>query len=178
LDDDRSGLYGILVDARDRQHDEAGGRIVAVRWLDWLDEQARNAPSAEARAALDGYRVSAALRAESPERALAPIQTSERDLPDDYNPPARLATILRELGRYDEAIAASDRALLKVYGPRKLTVLDARATILEKKGDLAGARAALEQALAYAATLPPVQQPKRMIAKIEKRLPALGGRAP
>jgi len=179
LDDDRSGLYATLVDARDRQHDEAGGTVVAVRWLDWLDEQARTAPGTEARAALDGYRVSAALRAGAPERALAPLQASERELPGDYNPPARLATVFRELGRYDEALAASDRALLKVYGPRKLTVLDARATILEKKGDAAGARDALTQALAYGATLPPVQRPKRLLAKIEKRLePAAAGASP
>ena len=134
-------------------------------------------PSPEARAALDGYRVSAALRAKAPERVLAAIQASERELPDDYNPPARLATILRELARYDEAIAASDRALLKVYGPRKLTILDGRATILEKKGDTEGARVALEQAIAYAATLPSVQRPKRMLERIEKRLLGLKGQA-
>jgi len=170
LDDDRSGLYGTLVDARDRQKDEAGGKATALLWLDWLDAQARSAPSPEARAALDGYRVSAALRAGAPERALAAIQASERELPKDYNPPARLAVVLRELGRYDEALAASDRALSRVYGPRKLTLLDARATILEKKGDAAGAKATLEQALAYAATLPKSQRPKGMIARIEKRL--------
>jgi len=178
LDDDRSGLYGTLVDARDSQKDEAGGKAVANLWLDWLDKQAREAPSPEARAALDGYRVSAALRAGTPERALGPIQKSEHELPGDYNPPARLATIYRELGRYEDALAASDRALKHVYGPRKITVLDGRATIYQKKGDAAGAKAALEEALAYAKTLPAIQQPKGMIARIEKKLAAAGAGAP
>jgi tetratricopeptide (TPR) repeat protein len=170
LDDDRSGLYGTLVDARDRQDDEAGGKAAAVRWLDWLDEQAKSAPSPEARAALDGYRVSASIRAGAPERVLAAIQSSERELPKDYNPPARLALVYREMGRYDDALSASDRALAMVYGPRKLTLLDARATIYEKKGDPASAKATLEEALVYAATLPAPQRPKGMIARIEKRL--------
>jgi len=170
LDDDVSGLYGVLVDARDRQDDPAGGKAMAIAWLDWLDKQAAGAPSPEARAALDGFRVSAAIRAGAPGRVLATIQKSESELPKDYNPPARLALVLRELGRYDEALAASDRALALVYGPRKLTVLDARATIYDKKGDKAAAKATLEEALAYADTLPAPQRPKGMIARIQKKL--------
>ncbi len=170
LDDDRSGLYGTLVDARDRQHDDAGGKAEAALWLDWLNAQSMSAPSVEARAALDGNRVSAAVRAGTPERALVAIQASERDLPKDYNPPARLATLLRELGRYDEALAASDRALAKVYGPRTITLWEGRATIFEKKGEPEEAKAALRQALAFAATLPPSERIKRTIARLEKRL--------
>ena len=170
LEDDRSGLYSALVDARNRQKDEAGAKAEAATWLDWLDAQARSAPSAEARAALDGYRVSAALRAGAPERVFAAISASERDLPGDYNPPARLATVLRELGRYDEALAASDRALAKVYGPRTITLWEARATIFEKKGDPEEAKAALRQAIAFASTLPPSERTKRTIARLEKRL--------
>jgi tetratricopeptide (TPR) repeat protein len=174
LDDDRSGLHSALVDARRRQGDEAGAQAAAATWLDWLDVQAQTAASVEARAALDGYRVSAALSAKAPERVVDTIRRSEQELPNDYNPPARLALVYREMGRYDDAIAASDRALSKVYGPRKLTLLDARATILEKKGDTAGAKAILEDAIAYASTLPKSQRPKGLIARIEKRLGQVG----
>jgi tetratricopeptide (TPR) repeat protein len=170
LDDDRSGIYGVLVDARDRQHDEVGGKSRAAEWVDWLNAQAMGAPSVEARAALDGYRVSAALRAGTPERALVAIQASERDLPKDYNPPARLAILLRELGRYDEALAASDRALAKVYGPRTIKLWEDRATILEKKGDPEEAKSAVRQAIAFASTLPPSDRMKRTIARLEKSL--------
>lgn len=170
LSDDRAGLRSALVDARDRQGDEAGAKAAALDLLDFLEADAKKAPSAEARAALDGYRVSAAITAGDPARALPALQASERDLPGDYNPPARLATLYRELGRYDEAIAASDRALAKVYGPRKLTVLDGRATIFEKAGKPADARSALEQALAFAGTLPEAQRSKRMVARLQKRL--------
>lgn len=170
LDDDRAGLYASLVDARERQGDDAGARAAARRWLDWLDTQAHEAPSIEARAALDGWRVSAALAADAPQRALAPLEKSERQLPDDYNPPARLAILYRELKRYDDALAATDRALAKVYGPRKLVVLETRASIYEKKGDHAAATKTLEEALAYSGTLPEPQRPKRLIARIQKQL--------
>lgn len=174
LDDDRSGLYGVLIESRDGQGDAPGGKAAAVGWLDWLDAQARSAPNSEARAALDGYRVSAAQRADAPERVLAIIQKSEQELPNDYNPPARLAVVLRLLRRYDEALAASDRALAKVYGPRTLTLLDARATILEQKGDLAGAKSVLTEALTYSGTLPASLRPKGAIARVEKHLGQLG----
>ena len=170
LDDDRSSLFGALVDARDRQQDEAGGKAAALAWLDYLDAQAKSAGSVEARAALDGHRVSAAMRAEDPARMIPALEASVRDLPEDYNPSARLAVLLREAGRLDEALAASDRALSKAYGPRKLNLFDARATILEKKGDAEGAKAVLRQALAYAQSLPEAQRSKGMIGRIEKRL--------
>lgn len=173
LDDDRAGLYSALVGARDEQGDAAGTQALALELLAFLDEQAQRAPSVEARAALDGFRVSAALAAGDPARALAFLEASERDLPDDYNPPARRALVLRELGRYDEALAASDRALARAYGPRKLTIYDARATIFEKRGDPATARTVLEEALAYAATLPEPQRPKRLVARLEARLAEL-----
>jgi len=174
LDDDRAGLYASFVDARDRQHDDAGAKARAAEWVTWLNAQAMSAPSVEARAALDGFRVSAALRAGTPELVLSAIEASERDLPNDYNPPARLATVLRELGRYDEALAASDRALAKVYGPRTIRLWEDRATIFEKKGDPENVKSALRRAIDFAATLPASERTKRTIARLEKRLGQVG----
>ena len=169
LSDDRAALRVVLIDAREKQGDEAGAQAAAIEFLEFLEADAKKA-TPEARAALDGFRVSAAIAAGDPARALAPLTLSEQQLPWDYNPPARLAAIYRELERYDEALAASSRALEKVYGPRKLTVLDGRATIYERQGDTEGAKAALEQALSFAKTLPEAQRPKRMVARLEKRL--------
>lgn len=169
LSDDRAALRVVLIDAREKQGDEAGAKAGAIEFLSFLEADAKKA-TPEARAALDGFRVSAAIAAGDPARAIPPLTLSEQQLPWDYNPPARLAALYRELGRYDEALAASSRALEKVYGPRKLTVLSARATIFEKSGDMDGAKATLEQALEYAKTLPEAQRPKRAVAGIEKRL--------
>jgi predicted negative regulator of RcsB-dependent stress response len=107
-----------------------------------------------------------------PERAIPMLQESERDLPGDYNPPARLAVVYFETKQLDEALAASNRALPKVTGPRRIQVLQRRSDIFAAKGDAAAAREALEQALAYAESLPPGQRSERQIEALRKRLAA------
>jgi Flp pilus assembly protein TadD len=80
-----------------------------------------------------------------------------------------------ELQRLDDALAANGRALQLAYGPRKLRVLTQRATILERRGDKAGARAALEEAIAFAGTLPASQRNPRAVERLEAQLRKLGG---
>jgi tetratricopeptide (TPR) repeat protein len=170
LADDRSSLYGMLTDRAQSAGDEAGAKAWAERWLAFLEKEAAAAATPEARAAFDSHRVAAALQLKQPERVLPALVASERDLPDDYNPPARQAAIYREMGKYDESIAASRRALERAYGPRKLRIYDGLADTQEKKGDEAGARATLEEALRFAETLPESRRPKRMLEAMRERL--------
>jgi tetratricopeptide (TPR) repeat protein len=174
LADDRSSAYGMLVDLREARGDQAGAREIAGRWLTFLEKQAAAATSVEARAAFDSHRVAAALALGDPARAVPALLSSERDLPDDYNPPARLAILYREMGRFDEALAASRRALDRAYGARKLRIFDARADIYSKMGDRAAARRTLEEALAFADTLPKSQQPQALVAQLRKKAAAIG----
>ena len=174
LADDRSSAYEMLVDVRKGRGDEAGAKEMAGRWLTFLETQAAAAKSVEARAAFDSHRVGAALALGDPARAVPALLASERDLPGDYNPPARLAVLYRELGRYDEALAASRRALDKAYGARKLRIFDTRADIYAKTGDKASAKRTLEEALAYADTLPKSQQPQTFLTQLRKKASAIG----
>ena len=94
----------------------------------------------------------------------------EKDLPQDYNPPARLANLYRRLGRLDEALAASDRALARVQGSRRLRVLSDRAAIHVDLGQKEAAMRTLTEALDYAKTLSEAQVSKRQIEALEKKL--------
>ena len=170
LADDRAGLYDVLASAREAEGDEAGARKLAEEYWVFLEEERRVARSPSARAALDPMRVGCALLLGDPARAVPALQASERDFPSDYNPPARLAILFGEMGKLDEALAASDRALARAYGPRKLRVLDQRATLYEKRGDRARARSTLQEALAYAAKLPAAQRPGGLLQHIQSRL--------
>jgi tetratricopeptide (TPR) repeat protein len=170
LADDRSSAYEMLVDLRDARGDQAGAREMAGRWMTFLESQAAAARTVEARAAFDSHRVGAALALGDPARAVPALLASERDLPEDYNPPARLAILYREMGRYDEALVESQRALDKAYGSRKLRIFDTRADIFARKGDPAAARRTLEEALAYADSLPRSQQPQALLAQLRKKL--------
>ena len=74
---------------------------------------------------------------------------------------------------YDKALAASDRALARVYGPRKLSVLSVRADIFVAKGDPKAARETIVQAIEYAKSLPEGQRSESRIASLEKRLASM-----
>lgn len=154
LGDDRSELYDRVVSLAESQKDATRVKQLAREWFEFLEAERKRGETAEARAASDGHRVTAALKMGAPERAVPALKASEAELPLDYNPPARLAVIYREMGRFDDALAASDRALVKAYGPRKILILTQRAQIYEKKGDHPAARRTIEQALKLAEATP------------------------
>ena len=101
------------------------------------------------------------------------LEQSERDFPEDYNPPARLARAYLELGRLEDADKAAQRAAERVYGPRAMRVLSLKADIAKARGDRAAEIAALAQALARSehAVLPEGQKAVR--EGLVKRLAAL-----
>ncbi|QRK10167.1 thioredoxin family protein [Archangium violaceum] len=168
--DDRSGVYELLVEARRAAGDEPGAKGLAEQWLTFLEGEAARAPTPDARTVFDSHRMSAALVLGTPMRAVPAIEQSERDLPDDYNPPARLANLYRRLGRLDDALAASTRALAKVQGGRRLRVLSERAEIHLARGERDVAVRTLEDAITYAKTLSGAQASPRMVASLEKKL--------
>jgi tetratricopeptide (TPR) repeat protein len=168
--DDRSGLYMALIEARDAVGDEEGTVALQWQWAAFLEQVAASAKTAEQRAVFDSHRVGAYLDLGTPEKAIPMLEQSERDFPTDYNPPARLALIYNAMKDYDKALAASDRAMALVYGPRKLGVLSVRTDIFTGKGDAKAARETVEQAIQYAKSLPEGQRSDRRIAALEKRL--------
>lgn len=157
LADDRAGLLEVLGRARAEAGDRVGARAAAGRLWRLVEGEGRRTRSAELRASLDSYRVAAALGLEKPALAVPALSASEKALPDDYNPPYRLAILYREMGRDADALAAADRALSRAYGPRKLRVYDLKASVLERGGDRAALEATLEEAVGYAGSLPEAQ---------------------
>lgn len=174
-DDDRSGLYISLLSAREAAADSAGTKEAARAWLTFLEDAAARAATPEARTVFDSHRLSACLFLDQPERAIPMLEQSARDLPDDYNPPARLAAAYRAMKKWDEALAACDRAIELSYGPRRLRYLGTRADIQSGQGDVDGARATLEGAIAQAEAMPEGQRSERTIDSLRKKLEALDG---
>jgi thioredoxin-like negative regulator of GroEL len=175
--DDRSGVYELLVEARAHAGDKAGEKTLAGQWLTFLEGEAARAATPDARSVFDSHRMAAALVLDEPMRVVPAIEQSEKDLPDDYNPPARLANLYRRLGRLDDALAASTRALEKVQGGRKLRVYSDRAEIHLARNEHAAAVRTLEDALTYAKSLSPTQASPRMVAALEKKLAELRARS-
>ncbi len=171
--DDRSGLYMALIDARDATGDDEGAIALKVQWAAFLEGAAASAKTAEQRAVYDSHRLTAYLDLGTPEKAIPMLEESERDFPSDYNPPARLAMAWKALKDYDKALAASDRAMSKIEGPRRLSVLSVRADIFTAKGDTKAARETIAAAVEYAKSLPEGQRSDGRIKSLEKRLASM-----
>ncbi|HTM57569.1 MAG TPA: hypothetical protein VL123_04065 [Candidatus Udaeobacter sp.] len=171
--DDRSGVYIALLDARKDAHDSTGASRVAAEWASFLEGEAAKAKTPDARMVFDSHRLAAYLELDHAERAIPMLEQSERDAPDDYNPPARLAVAYRALKRWNDALAASDRALARAYGPRKLGMYQVRCDIYLGLRDTTGARKTLESALSEAEALPPGQRSERTIEGLRHRIGTL-----
>jgi tetratricopeptide (TPR) repeat protein len=104
-----------------------------------------------------------------PEKAVTMLQQSARDLPGDYNPPNRLARAYAAMKRWDESVAASQKAASLATGRAKLRVLTARASFMQDKGDRAAALAAYDEAIAYAQSLPEAERPTKQVEQLRKQ---------
>jgi tetratricopeptide (TPR) repeat protein len=173
-DDDRSSYMASLMDARKDAGDSTGARKAAEAWSTFLDGAAARAKTPDQRVVFDSHRLSAYIELAQPERAIPMLQQSQRDFPDDYNPPARLAAAYNAMKQWDDAIASTDRALKLAYGPRKLRIYSARYDAYTGKGDATAARKTLEESIAYAEALPPGQRSESTIAALKKKLDAQG----
>jgi tetratricopeptide (TPR) repeat protein len=171
--DDVSSVYEILAAEREGAGDETGRKKVLSERAAFLEGEAARATNPEARAVFDSHRLSTYLALDEPARAIPMLEASERDLPDDYNPPARLAAAYKAMKQYDDALAASDRALGKAYGPRKVGILQTRADIFAAKGDAQAARKTMEETVQYAESLPQGQRSEKTIAALKKKLEAM-----
>jgi tetratricopeptide (TPR) repeat protein len=139
-----------------------------------LEGEARRARSAEQRAVYDSHRLSLYIALGRPDAAVAMLQQSQRDFPEDYNPPQRLATAYKAMKLWPEALSASDQALARAYGPRQFLVLNTRADIQLGMGDKSAAVATLTEALSRAQKMPEGQRSENTIRSLQKRLAGLG----
>lgn len=168
--DDVSGAFQTLEDDRERAEDAAGKTALLREHAAYLERQADLAKVPSARAVFDSHRLGAYLDLGEPERAVPMLERSEKDFPEDYNPPARLAVAYDAMKKFDDAAAASDRALSKAYGPRKIGILQKRADIETHRGDAVAAKLCLEEAVRTAEALPEGQRSERTIAALKKKL--------
>ncbi|MBI4706268.1 MAG: thioredoxin family protein [Deltaproteobacteria bacterium] len=146
--DDRADALSILSDALRAAGDAAGARQATQGKLDLLEHAAARAPTAEIAATFDYGRMNAYLELGRGEDAVRMLEQRRRELPDAYEPAARLAQALVALGRLHEAQGPLDEALQRSYGPRRLRYLRMRVDLLGHLGERA---AQLESARALVA---------------------------
>jgi tetratricopeptide (TPR) repeat protein len=167
--DDRSGAYLSLMQARKDAKDDEGATKVAAELAAFLEGEAAKATTPDARAVFDSHRMTAYLELGEPEKAVAMLEASAKALPGDYNPQNRLVRAYASQKRWDEALAASQKAASLATGRAKLRVLAMRASVMQDKGDKAAAVAAYDEAIAYALSLPEAERPAKQIEGLRKQ---------
>lgn len=146
--DDRADALGILSDALVASGDRKGAGEANRKRLAILERAAAAAPTPDAAATYDDARADAYVALGRPDDAVALLEKREKQLPDSFEPPARLASVLAELKRWKPALSAIDRALAHAYGPRKLRYLALKARIQHVLGDRKGRIATLQAEVA------------------------------
>jgi len=170
--DDRSDALDILSEALSDLGDEAGAQREQEARLGLMEQAAHEAKIPEAAQTFDYGRASAYAALGRFDEALRMLEERARQLPDNYEPPARLASVLLEAKRLPAAMAAIDRALELSYGPRRIAHLKLRAAIQAEMGDRAGALATLRREVAGYEALPKGQASPERLADARRRLAA------
>jgi len=156
--DDRSDAWRIVWEAREALGDHAGALEAARARLDVIDKAVAARPDPAIATTFDGARMETLELLGRAEDAARFLEDREKALPDDYNPPHRLAHVYFDMKRYPEALAAIDRALAKGYGARKGLMLRLKADILVAMKKKTEALAVLEEQLALYRALPEGQR--------------------
>jgi tetratricopeptide (TPR) repeat protein len=151
--DHRDELYRTLMYLSLARKNEPEAADWGNRWLDELD--AIKPANDEERSAVDIARVENVQIFGDPKRILSALIESERAMPTDWNASLRVAQMESAAKNYSAAITACDRGLSRTPGPAgRSWLLQIKAHALTQKGQTAGARRILVEALESARTIP------------------------
>ncbi len=174
--DDKSDALAMYANILQERGDKQGARAAREKQLALLEAAAKAAPGPKEAATFDYARMGAYLSLGRGEEAVTLLAARVKELPDTYEPPARLAQALMAMGRPAEAKAPMADAVAKSYGPRKLRYLSMQADLLRKLKDGAGEKQSLEALVATYEGLSAAQRkhpPTRELADdAKKRLSA------
>lgn len=171
--DDRSDLLANLRAVLLALGEEARAREVARRQLDLLSAAWRDALSPRVAMTYAWPRAEVAVFLGEGESVVADLEALAGALPDEYDPPYRLAWTLLKLGRADEALPWAERAAAATYGPRKARAQGMVAEIQAARGDKAAEREARAAVVATWRSLPLGQQDPKALASAEAALAAV-----
>jgi predicted Zn-dependent protease len=175
--DDRADACDKLSAAQNALGDTRAAREATEQRLKVLEGAAAGKPPAVA-LTYDWARNDALLQLGRAEEALALAQARERELPDNYNPPHYQAKSYKALGKWEDGLAAIERASKLAYGPRRAGLLTLKAELLLGAGRNEEAVATLEQQLLAYDALPEGQKQPAAVARVERRLQEARAKTP
>ncbi|MBA3459522.1 MAG: thioredoxin family protein [Deltaproteobacteria bacterium] len=176
--DDRSDAMVILRETYAAVGRKDDAKALAEKQRALIDEAAARATSPMAAMTFNWQRAEVYVYLGRPLEVVPALEKSAADLPEEYDPPARLGWVYLKGGKLAEAATWTDRALKLAYGPRKARVLSQRAEIANKQGDAAAEKKFRAEAVALWESLPPGQASPDALAKAKEALSKLDAPAP
>ena len=167
--DDRSDALANLSDMLDAQgrHGEAVQAMQERARV--LEQAASKAPDTTMASTFDAHRTDTYLYLGEPQKAETLLADREKQMPEDYNPPARLARVLFEEKKLPEAEKAVDRALsLMPRSQRRIGILGLKAKILKAQGK--SETPVLREQLEVLRSLPGPQRNPDLEARLSQQL--------
>lgn len=156
--DDRADGLRILREIHLALGDEAKARTLAERQRAIIDQAWAAAPTPFATMTFAWPLAEVYVYLGQGEQAIPLLEKLESELPNQYDPPYRLAWVHYETGNLDAALEAGTRALERVYGPRKARAQQLVAEIHAARGDHQAEIAARKAVVAIYEALPQGQQ--------------------
>ncbi|HVV84890.1 MAG TPA: thioredoxin family protein, partial [Kofleriaceae bacterium] len=175
--DDRSDAMANLREALDSLGKKDEAKKVAERQLAFLADAAAKAPDAWTRMTYNWPRADVHVYLGRGLELVPALEQSAKDLPNEYDPPARLAWVLLKSGKADDAQPWVEKALRLVYGPRKVRVQQLAADIAKARGNVAMERAARTALVSTLEHLEKGQEQPEALAKAKADLAAMDGAA-
>ena len=167
--DDRSDALANLAEMLDVAGKHPEAVAVMQERAEVLEKAAGAAPDATMASTFDAHRADTYLYLKTPEKAEQILAQREKEMPQDYNPPARLARVLFEQKKLAEAESAIDRALARMdRGQRRVGILGLKAKILQAEGK--STAAVLREQLEVLRSLPRTQRRPDQEAEVERKL--------
>jgi thiol-disulfide isomerase/thioredoxin len=146
--DDRADAWNTLSYTLADDGDEAGAKHAQEQRLAVLEQAAAGIKDPLLAQTFDYQRAQAYVQLKRGDEAVKMLEAREKELPNSYEPPARLASALSKMDKLPEALVAIDRAIAKSYGPRQLLYVKQKADIQGRMGDHAGQVETLKQEVA------------------------------
>jgi thioredoxin-like negative regulator of GroEL len=175
--DDRSDALRMLRDLEEQLGNKEEARKLATQQRKLLDDEVAKLDDPYAAMTFHWPRAEVYTYLGQGAELVAALEASAKALPKEYEPVYRLAWVLKEIGKHEEAVAPAEAAVRLTYGPRRARALSILADVQKARGDAEAERKARGELVAHLESLPKHQQNDKTLAAAREALAALGAKA-
>lgn len=171
--DDKSDALRVLRELAEAQNQPKTARDYALEQHQVLETAVAQLSDPSDRMTYHWPRLEVHLWLGKGEELVEELRASALALPGEYDPPYRLAYLLQQLQKYEEALAPARSAVALSYGPRKARAYDLLGNILHALDRHEDEKRVREECLGHIESLPPSSKRDAALEDARQKLAAL-----